>query len=311
MQNNTFSEEEKSHIANQIKNINLEMVEKEMNELIKIGQNAHNASPRCRVGNNIVDYFTFKHRLETKGKYNANFFDFIYNIDEFKKKKFIQNMLIYYENVKNKNKTKNEYIVLKEVYNICISAINIIRPLVYMEIYSKYKPNHVLDFCAGWGGASVSAVSLNIPNYTGIEINTNLKEPYDKMVSYLEKKSSTKINMIFEDALNIDYSSIKYDLVFTSPPYYFIQKYENNPEYKTKKDMDEKFYIPIFTKTYNGLQIGGHYIINVCKEVYENVLIKLLGEANEIYPYKKSKRQNNYNEIVYVWVKNNLLENSA
>ncbi len=180
-----------------------------------------------------------------------------------------------------------------------------------MEIYSKYKPNHVLDFCAGWGGASVAAVSLNIPNYTGIEINANLKEPYDKMVSYLETKSATKINMIFEDALNIDYSSIKYDLVFTSPPYYFIQKYENNPEYKTKKDMDEKFYIPIFTKTYNGLQIGGHYIINVCKEVYENVLIKLLGEANEIYPYKKSKRQNDYNEIVYVWVKNNLLENSA
>ena len=178
-----------------------------------------------------------------------------------------------------------------------------------MEVYSKYKPHHVLDFCAGWGGASVAAVALNIPNYTGIEINKNLKEPYNSLVSFLKQQSKTKgnintnINMIFDDALNVDYNSITYDLVFTSPPYYFIQKYENNTEYKTKKDMDENFYIPIFTKTYNGLQVGGHYIINVCKEIYDNVLVKLLGEATEIYPYKKQKRQNNYKEIVYVWVK--------
>ena len=109
--------------------------------------------------------------------------------------------------------------------------------------------------------------------------------------------------MIFDSALNIDYKGLDYDFVFTSPPYYFIQKYENNVEYKSKSDMDEIFYIPLFTKTYDGLQPGGTYAINVCKEVYENVLIKLFGEASDIYPYKKSKRQNNYDEIVYVWVK--------
>ena len=145
---------------------------------------------------------------------------------------------------------------------------------------------------------------LNIEKYIGIEINTHLKEPYQKLISFLSKKVSTStIEMIFDNALNIDYNKIYYDLVFTSPPYYFIQKYENNVEYESKREMDEKFYIPIFTKTYNGLQPGGYYIINVCKEVYENVLIKLFGEAHEIYPYKKSKRQNNYNEIVYVWQK--------
>jgi hypothetical protein len=67
--------------------------------------------------------------------------------------------------------------------------------------------------------------------------------------------------------------------------------------------MNERFYKPIFTKVYHGLEKGGHFIINICKEVYENVLIQLFGEANEIYPYKKSKRQNEYQEIVYVWIK--------
>lgn len=298
-----FNNEDKSNIAKKIKDISFDTVEKEMNELIKIGVNADTKSSRCRIGNNIVDYYTFQQRLETKGKYNINFFEFVDRFDEFREKKFIKNMLSYYTNVKNKNNKKNNYIVLKEVYNICISAINIIRPLVYMEIYTKYKPQCILDFCAGWGGAAVASAALNIPKYIGIEINYNLQEPYNKLLSYLKTKSNSDINIIFNDALKIDYSTMWYDFVFTSPPYYFIQKYENNIEYSNKQHMNEEFYKPIFTKVYNGLQPGGYFIINVCKEVYDNVLIVLFGTAHEIYPYKKSHRQNKYNEIVYVWKK--------
>ena len=294
---------EKTVISRAIKHISLDTVEKEMDELICIGINAHTKSARCRVGNNIVDYYTFQQRLETRGKYNINFYEFIERIDEFREKKFIQTMLQYYATVKNKNNTKNKYVVLKEVYNICISAINIIRPLVYMEIYTKYKPKSVLDFCAGWGGAAVASAALNIPKYLGIEINTHLKAPYNELLSYLKTKSSSDIQMIFDSALNIDYDGLNYDLVFTSPPYYFIQKYENNVEYVDKIHMNEHFYKPIFTKVYNGLQPGGHFIINVCKEVYEAVLHPLFGHAHEMYPYKKSQRQNNYSEIVYVWNK--------
>jgi len=306
---------DKQMIANQIKNIPFTTIKSEMEQLIQLGDKVADLSPRCRIGNNIVDYFTFVHRLETKGKYNINYFEFLQRIDEFKQKPFINNMLAYYKNVKNKNNTKNEYIVLKEVYNICISAINIIRPIVYMEIYSKYKPRCVLDFCAGWGGAVVAACALQIPHYIGIEINAKLKEPYRKLTEFLlkktetktetntETKTKTKIDMIFDDALAIDYSKFDYDFVFTSPPYYFIQKYENNTDYDSKREMDEQFYKPIFTKTYNGLKPTGIYAINVCKEVYENVLIGLFGQAHEIFPYKKSKRQNNYNEFVYVWKK--------
>ena len=295
---------DKNNIAKQIKNISMEQVEREMNELIKIGHDAHMESPRSRTGNNVVDYFTFQQRLETRGKYNVNFYEFIENLEEFKQKKFIQTMLTYYSNVKNKNNTKNEYVVLKEVYNICISAINIIRPIVYMEIYTKYKPAAVLDFCAGWGGAAVACSALNIPHYIGIEINTSLREPYKHLIDYLNTKSTCKINMIFEDALTVDYSKLYYDMVFTSPPYYFIQKYENNIEYVNKREMNEHFYKPIFTKVYAGLQPGGHFIINVCSEVYQRVLIELFGDADEMYPYKKSQRQNKYSEMVYVWRKN-------
>jgi hypothetical protein len=293
----------KDFICKQIKNISIEDIDEEMNKLIQIGKDAHTLSSRCRTGNNVVDYFTFLQRLETKGKYDINFFEFIERIEEFKKKKFIQTMMTYYKDVKNKNNTKNEYIVLKEVYNICISAINIMRPLNCMEIYSKYKAKRVLNFCAGWGGSAVAAAALNLEAHYGVEINSDLKPSYDKMVTYLKTFSATEFDVRIGDAATTDYNEFVYDTVFASPPYYFIEKYANNAKYDSKKDMDDKFYIPAFTKSYNGLQSGGYYIINICKEVYDGVLKKLLGEANEIFPLKKSKRQNEYTEMVYVWYK--------
>ena len=283
-------------------------IDADMNELIMLGNEMldnpdHKISSRCRTGNDVVDHFTFEERLKTKGKYNINFYEFVERIDEFKEKKFIQNMLTYYENVKNKNKQKNNMVVLKEVYNICISAINIFRPLVAMELYALYKPSHVLDFCAGWGGRLVGACALNVPKYTGLDINIGLKHGYDEMTKFLKTKSTTEINMYFQDAVLFDYSKLNYDFVLTSPPYYFIEKYPNNVEYKNKQVMNKLFYTPLFENTFEHLQPGGIYCLNVNSEIYDAVCIPLLGECNKKIPLKKSKRQNEYGEFIYLWIK--------
>jgi 16S rRNA G966 N2-methylase RsmD len=303
-----YTKEEKQMISRKIKDIDLTNVDEEYNKLGEIGEKAHTISSRSKLGNNIVDYFTFQQRLETKGKYNVSFFEFLANLEEFKKKKFIQTMITYYATVKNKNNTKNEYKVLKEVYNICISAINIMRPLNCMEIFTKYKAKRVLNFCAGWGGSTIAASVLQLDAHYGVEINTDLKEPYEKMIHYLkskqnQNKTNTHFEMRFSNAIDIDYSLMNYDTVFVSPPYYFIEKYANNIIYKTKKEMDEQFYKPIFSNTYLHLQPNGYFIINICREVYDNVLKELFGEALEVFSLKKSKRQNNYTEMVYVWKK--------
>jgi len=305
----SFTDVEKVMISKNIKLISLKDATEDFNKLKIIGDNLvkndYNVSGRCRIGNNTVDYFTFTERLNTKGKYDINFFDFIANINEFKKKKFIANMLKYYEDVKNKNKTKNNYIVLKEVYNICISAINIFRPLVAMEIYVKYNPKSVLDFTCGWGGRLVGACALNIPNYIGIDINTNLTNSYLEMKSFFKNLSNTNIDVYFENCVNFDYSKITYDMVLTSPPYYFLEKYSNNEKYDSKNEMKNKFYIPVISNTYKYLQKGGYYCLNINKEIYEDICVSLLGEANNSIPLKKSKRQNSYEEYIYIWYKNN------
>jgi tRNA1(Val) A37 N6-methylase TrmN6 len=252
----------------------------------------------------IILHLKKDERLETKGKYNCNFYEFVDNIEEFKNKKFIKNMLIYYENVKNKNKTKNEMIVLKEVYNICITSINIFRPLIASWIFSLYKPTKVLDFCMGWGGRFIGASLIPcIKSYIGIEINrVGLETPYKKMSEFIFEEGSEIIpTFIFEDALNVDYSVLDYDMVLTSPPYYEIEKYPNNHKYLSKNDMDNNFYKPLIEKTYRGLREGGIYAINVNEEIYKRCCVPVLGECITKHILKKSKRHNEYTEFIYVW----------
>jgi len=306
-----MNDNEKQIIANKIKCISEEDVKNDYEMLKNMMVVATTTSTsvefneRCRVGNNVVDFFTFRERLETRGKYNINFYDFITNIEEFKKKKFIQTMLTYYETTKNARGLKNEYVVLKEVYNICISAINIFRPLIAVEIYQRFKPTRILDFSAGWGGRAVGAAVCNI-SYFGIDINAGLHDPYNKMSAFLNSNtSSSLINLLIADAVSFDYSTIVpgYDMVFTSPPYYFIEKYSHNESYMSKDDMDQKFYIPLFSNTYKYLLPGGHFVLNVNKEIYERVCLALFGPAQQTMNCKKSKRQNNYREMIYIWTK--------
>jgi hypothetical protein len=316
-----FNNDEKQMIANKIKCISeidmkndYEMLKKMVAEANTNTNTNTNAAAvavefneRCRVGNNVVDFFTFRERLETRGKYNINFFDFIENIEEFKKKKFIQTMLTYYKTTKNARGLKNDYIVLKEVYNICISAINIFRPLVAVEVYQRFKPTRILDFSAGWGGRAVGAAVCNMA-YFGIDINAALYDAYNNMSAFLNDSSgsnSNSINMVIADAVSFDYSTISpgYDMVFTSPPYYFIEKYSHNKNYASKNEMDQHFYIPVFSNTFKHLLPGGHFILNINKEIYQRVCLALFGPAEQTMNCKKSSRQNNYREMIYIWKK--------
>jgi hypothetical protein len=303
-----MNDSEKQIIANKIKCISEEDMKNDYEMLKNLVEVAVEFNERCRVGNNVVDFFTFRERLETRGKYNVNFYDFFTNIEEFKKKKFIKTMLTYYETTKNARGLKNEYIVLKEVYNICISAINIFRPLVAVEVYQHFKPTRILDFSAGWGGRAVGAAVCNI-SYFGIDINAGLHDPYNKMSAFLNSSASSSkknlINMVIADAVSYDYSTISpgYDMVFTSPPYYFIEKYSHNESYASKDEMDQKFYIPAFSNTFKHLLPGGHFVLNVNKEIYERVCLALFGPAEQTMACKKSKRQNDYREMIYIWKK--------
>jgi DNA modification methylase len=176
-----------------------------------------------------------------------------------------------------------------------------------MEVYCRFPPKiAVLDPTMGWGGRLVGACALDLPKYIGIDANTNLDPLYAKMVDFLQPRTKTTIELLFQDALTVDYTKLKYDMVFTSPPYYNIEIYRKNAEQKekkTKEEWDETFYKPLFERTWNAMQSPGYYVLNVPQEVYESSCVPILGPSHKEIELKKQKRGNKYTEFIYVWLK--------
>jgi tRNA1(Val) A37 N6-methylase TrmN6 len=161
---------------------------------------------------------------------------------------------------------------------------------------------------AGWGGRLVGACALNVPRYIGIDNNESLKEPYERMMEFLKPRTKTNMEFMIADALDVDYSTYTYDMVFTSPPYYDLEIYGGtNNRYTTKENWDTYFYKPLFEKTFRHLQPNGHYCLNVSPEIYERACVPVLGASTHAYPLKKSDRRQTrgkkYREYVYVWKK--------
>jgi len=266
------------------------------------------ANGRTRLGNKIVDAFTLVERLHTKGHQNVSFYEFWQKRKQYVKKPYVKKMVDFY-----KNRNVSDVQKFKYIYNLYFSSIAIFRPVMAMEVYCRVNAKRVLDFTMGWGGRLVGACALNLDAYIGIDANRHLIAPYGDLRRFLEKDESndsqTEITLLFQDALTVDYSRFDYDTVFTSPPYYNLEKYRNTVEnkYKTKEEWNRDFYGPLFRKTWTHLQSNGHYCINVPVEIYENACVPILGKCNQKIILKKGKRNpkqaTEYSEYIYVWKK--------
>lgn len=296
----SLSLSQKRKITDEVYNITEEQAENDYKKLLDLEPNEIDTN--TKIGNTFINYYTSLQRLDTIGRRGLSFFELLERKNEFKKKKSVEK-LIKFQLEKNPN--ANMYKVWYNVFKLYFGSISIFKPLIAMEIYNRFNPTSILDFTMGWGGRLVGACALNIPNYIGIDLNNDLKKPYQEMVKKLkELGTTTNIKLMFKNALSVDYSKLNYDMVFTSPPYYNIEIYKGTQR-QTKDDWDNNFYRPIFEKTYKHLKRGGTYILNVPKEVYERVCIDLFGEANEFIPLNitKSNKRNYEGEFIYVWKK--------
>ena len=82
---------------------------------------------------------------------------------------------------------------------------------------------------------------------------------------------SADITMHWKPSETVDFSKIKYDLVFTSPPYFMIEEYKNMQAYKDKRNFIHSFFVPVVTAAFKNLPPGGHMALNMPEEMYEYV----------------------------------------
>jgi tRNA1(Val) A37 N6-methylase TrmN6 len=278
------------NIAKQIRNITKEDAIlsferlKELNCNINPGLN--------HAGIKALDYIFLKHRIKAKTKSGISFYDAIRN------KKMSQSLLKYVKRWKHKTITKKNMVNLKyDIFQLIYGSVNQFRPGVAKWIYCLLGAKKgILDISAGWGGRCLAAISLGIP-YIGVDANTNLKKSYEQMIKmYAGGGGEGGVKMIFSPAEKVDFSKFEYDLIFTSPPYFTLEKYENMPVYGSKKEFLDVFFIPVILSAWRYLKVGGKMALNMPEEMFEAIRDYLPKLSKKIYMKLKSRDAGDKNQ---------------
>ena len=149
-------------------------------------------------------------------------------------------------------------------------SVSNFKPTIARYIYEKYAGDNaiVLDPCTGYGGRLLGAMLAdNVAEYHGTDPCIATYDGNREMIQDLKPDSIT-ISILphpFEDTtVRVN----KYDLVFTSPPYYNVEQYSDEPtqswvRYKEYDEWVEGFLRPLITKSYNVLKDGKVFALNV------------------------------------------------
>ena len=286
-------------------------------------KNQTSLNPRSVIGNNAVNFGTEKIRVHTKYRGKSLMQRWKDPVARKKIKKFAMNLY------KGSYSTGNLFHAYQSAIALQWATLSSMRPAAALHFYRKYNATRVLDFTAGWGSRMVAALAGDI-NYIGIDSNKSLKPGYNKMYNTFKKHSTSKVKLYFKPAEEVDFSKLpKYDMVFTSPPYEYLELYEHMKNYEKteklrqpssatklqdKKNISDGFYddflIPTIKKAYKYLPKNKWLCLNIPDLMYDKIkskwkkctkkedymIIKRAGSSWEI----KNRRGQEY---VYCWQK--------
>lgn len=145
------------------------------------------------------------------------------------------------------------------------------RPSAAKYIYDYFKAETVLDFSMGWGDRILGAhVSEYVKKYVGFDPNINLINGYFKQIQHYQnigKKMSFSLHPWCAENENIELKD-NFDLVFTSPPYFDKEKYDQSPQqsyikYKEFPSWMNNFLFKTIELRTKNLKNGGYLVINI------------------------------------------------
>jgi hypothetical protein len=260
-------------------------------------------------GNPFLYHFQFKNLLKCRREKGKTIYDIWNNKEEWDK-------LIDSTRKRNRGGRTAAGNVF-EAFRINLGSVVMFKSTTAKYLYQKYKATHVLDPTAGWGGRMLGAWALDI-DYTGIDTNTEMKPAYDNMMKFLDEKNElpsifevekSKLNMIWQSALDVDFSEIDYDMVMTSPPYVNLELYEHMEPWESDKAFYEQFFIPLWQKCVDNIKKGGVVCFNISPKMYEDALkhgLKPCDEEEDLLQQmgqrqdalKKGKKKQ---DKIYIW----------
>ena len=195
-----------------------------------------------------------------------------------------------------------------ECFRINLGSVVMFKSTTAKYLYQKYNAESVLDPTAGWGGRMLGAWALGI-NYTGIDTNINMKPAYDSMIEMLDNKTPAifekpNLQMIWQSALDVDFSKLDYDFVLTSPPYVNLEIYEHMEPWESDEKFYKEFFIPLWQKCIDNIKAGGTICFNISPKMYDDAVSFGLPECDDEEDLKQQLGQQTgkkKQDKIYIW----------
>ena len=151
------------------------------------------------------------------------------------------------------------------------------KPNVAKAMYDYFKVKNVLDFSMGWGDRLAGFYSsMNTELYVGLDprkenhpIYKEQVEFYDKHLTFFENKKKTKFHCEPAEDFNFKEYENTFDMIFTSPPYFNIERYGNDDNQswvrygKNIDDWNKQFLHKSIDNMWSTLKSGGKLCINI------------------------------------------------
>ena len=203
------------------------------------------------------------------------------------------------EQTKKMNRTGSEAVRLFECIRVCRVPVAFFKPSISKYIYKSLGATAVLDPCAGWGGRMLGAISLGIP-YTGFDTNTELASGYEKMLTSYDK---TKYKINFQSSLEADFSTLDYDLVLTSPPYYNLEVYQGMPRFASEDAFYKDFLIPLLDKCRKHIKKHGKVLFNISPKMYKKLtaIYKYPSCVASYHMLQQKRKGVDKGDLIYQW----------
>jgi 16S rRNA G966 N2-methylase RsmD len=249
--------------------------------------------------NNITDYFSESVRVKCKfGNYLSP------------KEYWDKNKIEILKKTYQKYKKLSIYNIRETIfYNT--KLCNNFRVSVALSVLQYFKPNKWLDISAGWGDRLLSAIFYKIKLYVSTDPNLDLHPCYQNMVETFVPESKRKNFIIYKNGfLEAPIKEEKFDIVFSSPPFFTLEIYSDHKEnsvvrYNSEKSWCDNFFVNSLIKAYNLLKKNGHIILYMGGSAYVmnkmHLLDNIMEYKGQIYFYEKIPRG------MFVWkkIKNN------
>ncbi len=162
-----------------------------------------------------------------------------------------------------------------------------------------FKPRKWLDLSAGWGDRLLAAVLGGVKYYCGVDPNDCLHPCYKKIIDTLvpeADRSNFKMINAESQKLDTNFVNMKFDFIFTSPPFFTFEEYEGAAANRQIYNSMDKWLTDFMFKTvdlaWNKLEDGGKYGLYIEDKPNYRFMKRLL-------EYIESKPGAQYMGIVY------------